>query len=66
VVVVRVPPLSPRGGGCPRGAPLDPHLVQDFQFTSLPSEGQTRLPSKPQKEGECPENSKDLICEPLV
>jgi len=51
VVVVRVPPLSPRGGGCPRGSPLDPPLVQSFQLTCLPSESSTRSTSEPQRRG---------------
>ena len=47
VVVVRLIPSLPRRGRHPRGNPLDPRIVQNFQLTSLPSEGPMRRPSDP-------------------
>jgi hypothetical protein len=66
VVVVRLTPSLPQRGMHPKGNPLDPLIVHNFQLISLPSEGPTRRPSDPQRGGEFSQNSKDLICEPLV
>jgi hypothetical protein len=51
VVVVRVTPSLPQRGCSPRGDPLVPLLVQSFQLTTLPGEGQTKHPSDPPKGG---------------
>jgi hypothetical protein len=66
VVVVRLTSSLHQRGRYPKGNPLDPLIVQNFQLTSLPIEGPTRRPSDPQKGGNYSQNSKDLICEPLV
>jgi hypothetical protein len=51
VVVVRLTPSLPQRGKHPKGNPLDPLIMQNFQLTSLPSEGPTRRPSDPQRGG---------------
>jgi len=51
VVVVRLTPSLPQRGRHPKGNPLDPLIVRNFQLTPLPSEGPTRRPSDPQRGG---------------
>jgi hypothetical protein len=51
VVVVRLTPSPPQRGRHPKGNPPDPRIMQNFQLTSLPSEGPTRRPSDPQRGG---------------
>ena len=48
---MRVTPSLPQRGRHPKGNPLDPLIVRNFQLTPLPSEGPTRRPSDPQKGG---------------
>jgi hypothetical protein len=49
VVVVRLTPSLPQRGRHPKGNPLDPLIVRNFQLTPLPSEGPTRRPNDPQR-----------------
>jgi hypothetical protein len=46
-IVARLIPSHPQKGRHPKGNPLDPLMVQNFQLTFLPSEGPTRRPSEP-------------------